>query len=322
MVTMRMIVSCFKKDRNFVYYTEGRIKIHPCLETSDYSIAFIPLPRKDYGIKSTFRDMMALRPSNFIAFQDYVSDNIYLFYNFYRKKINVSLVQDGYKPYPIWHRKRLPLVIAKETMEIYLQMAKRKALIPSFFLRSYKYGKLRYIHELWLEYPDKLPHYINKPIIKIPDFNEESKALCFKLFNYQENKSLQKVILYIGQSLKTDDLRRKEIEIIEQLLSRHSDYSFIYRPHPLVSKEQMKFIHQIKGILVFDKVIPIELLMISMKDSIIVSTWSAALLTNNKECRYYWIYRLLTDNFAQKMQIEIVNPTNHIIEVNSLEEII
>jgi len=322
MVTIRMIVSCFNKDSNIVYYTVRRIKNHPSLPTNDYAIVFIPLPAKDYGVKSVFLDMMATKPSNFIVFQDFLSDNIYLIYNFYRKRIKVSLVQDGFKPYPIWHRKHQFVVIIKETTELYLQMAKRRSLIPSFFLRSYKYGKLRYFKELWLDYPDKLPYKSKKKINKIPDFTEESKTLCFSLFSYCKEKTIENAILFIGQPLKTEELRRREVDTIEKLLSIHSTKTFIYRPHPNMSKEQQDRIIQISGVNIYDKPMPIELLMLSMDNSIIVSPWSTALLTNNKKCRFYWIYKLIFDNFAQAAQYEIVNPTDHIIEVNSIEEVI
>lgn len=324
MVTIRIIVSCFSKDENHIYYTVGRLKKEQFKETNNYGMVFKPLPAKDYGVRSTLNEMLALKPSNFIFFQDNNSDNIYLIYNFYRKHIKVSLVQDGYKPYPIWHRKHLALVVVKETFEMYMQMIKRKALIPSLFLRTYKYGALRFIDALWLEYPDKLPYKTHKSLVQIPAFSQKSKSLCFKLFDYQKEDGFDGSVLYVGQPLRKEYLRKKELDIISRIIKNHPNKRFVYKPHPLVSKEQLSEILNIKEVEIYGKAIPIELLMVSMEDSIIVSPWSAALLTYNDRCRYYWLHKMLfEEEKAQKEnQMEIVNPTNHIREIANLDEIV
>ena len=324
MMTIRMIVTCFNSDNNYVYYTVGRLKSEISLKENYYNIFFKQLPSDNYGVRSTFDNMLSIQPSHFYLFQDNSSDNIYLMYHFHKRKINVSLVQDGYKPYPIWHRKLLPLVVVKETFEFYFQMFKRRALIPSLFLRSYKYGSLRYIDNLWLEFPNKLPYKTDKQLVQIPGFTKEALSLCFLLFAYNPDVVFENVILYIGQPFRQIELRNRELIIIKQILQKNTDKKFIYRPHPLVSKEQLSDIIAIDGVSVYDKAIPIELLMLYMKNSIIISPWSTALLTNNISCRYYWLHKLLfqDEGFSSIKQIEIVNPTNHIREVANIDEIV
>lgn len=324
LVTIRMIASCFCKDENIIYYTVGRLKKEHFIETNNCGMIFKPLPAKDYGVRSTLNEMLASNPSNFIVFQDFYSDIIYLAYHLHKKKIKVSLVQDGYKPYPIWHRKHLAMVVVKETSELYLQMIKRKALIPSLFFRTYKYGALRYIDAFWLEYPDGLPFKTRKELVKIPTFSQESKSMCFKLFDYKKEDGYDGSILYVGQAFRKDYLRKKELIIISDIIKKHSEKRFIYKPHPLVSKEQLSEISKIKGVEIYERSIPIELLMVSMDNSIIVSPWSAALLTYNDRCRYYWLHKMLfEEEIAQKgRQMEIVNPTNHIREVTNVDEIV
>ena len=324
MMTIRMIVSCFSKDENYIYYTVGRLKKEQFIETNNYGMIIKPLPAKDYGVRSTLNEMLALNPSNFVVFQDYISDEIYLTYHFHRKKVKVSLVQDGYKPYPIWHRKHLALVVVKETFELYMQMIKRKALIPSLFLRTYKYGALRYIDAFWLEYPDKLPYKTRKSLVQIPTFSQESKSLCFKLFDYHKEDGFDGSVLYVGQPFRKEYLRKKELDIISQIIKNHPDKRFVYKPHPLMSKEQLSEISNLKGVEIYEKAIPIELLMVSIKNSIIVSPWSTALLTYNDSCRYYWLHKFLfEEEKAQKeKQMDFVNPTDYIREIANLDEIV
>lgn len=322
MLTLRIIVSCYNNDKNFVFYTVGRIKEDNLVNSNTYGITYQPIPRYNYGNKSTVDAMMATDSQNFFVFQDHVSDNIFLIYHLHRKKVKVALVQDGYKPYPVWHRKRLPLVIIKETFELYKQMWKRRAMIPSLVFRSYKYGKLRFVEELWLEYPDKLPYKTSKKIIQIPDFTDESLRLVLTTFSFLPDSIYNDTIFYVGQPLKKESFKKKELEIIKQLIQKYPNNRFVFRPHPNMSKEQLSCIIQIDGVAVYDTPIPIELLLITMKNSIIISPWSTALLTNNKQCRFYWIYKILGRGSLEKIQIEIVNPTSHINVIENLDEIL
>lgn len=323
MLTIRLVSSCFSDDENHVYYTLGRLN-QDLFKKNQFGLVFHELPRKDYGVRDVFDGMSSLNPSRFLLFQDNSSDNIYLLYRFHRRGVTVSLVQDGYKPYPVWHRKHLPLVIVKETFALYHQMFRRHAIIPSFFLVSYKYGSLRYIDELWLEYPDKLPYLTKKQLCLIPSFTNDSLSKCLSLFEYTPDIDLNNVVLYIGQPLRGVALRKRELEIMGQIINLHRDKLFIYRPHPLQLKEQVDEVVKLDGISLYDRPIPIELLMVSLHDSIIISPWSTALLTNNDSCRYYWLYNLMSEDesIGKTIQMEFVNPTHHIIEVNSIQEII
>lgn len=322
MITVRVVLSYFSKDENHIYYTIGRLGHGQFYGHIDENFVFHELPGKDYGVKSTFDEMKSKNPSRFMLFQDNSSDNVYLMYCFHRHGINVELLQDGYKPYPIWHRKNLPLVLFKETLDLYMQMYRRHAVIPSLYLKSYKYGAIKFVDDLWLEYPDKLPNTTRKRIFQIPEFTDESLAMCLKIFDYKPDIQ-DNIILYVGQPLRTSSMQKVELDIINEIVARHTERQFIFRPHPLMTKEQKEEIVKIGGIKVYEKSIPIELLIVSLKGSIIVSPWSTALLTYNKDCRFYWIHRLLTKDkkILASMQMEVVNPTNFIIEVDSIDEI-
>ena len=68
--------------------------------------------------------------------------------------------------------------------------------------------------------------------------------------------------------------------------------------------------------------IPVELLIMQMKDTCIISGYSTALLTNNPSCRFYWTYKLLGNEGRLFSQLQIVNPTKHIKEVSTIDEIV
>ena len=59
-----------------------------------------------------------------------------------------------------------------------------------------------------------------------------------------------------------------------------------------------------------------------MKDTCIISGYSTALLINNPTCRLYGTYKLLGSGGRLFTQVQIVNPTEHIKEVSTIDEIV
>ena len=69
--------------------------------------------------------------------------------------------------------------------------------------------------------------------------------------------------------------------------------------------------------------IPLELLIQSLKRVVVVSAYSAALLMDNPDCKFYYTYPWYAQRGYGKGEFEeksIVNPTKHIKVIASLEE--
>ena len=81
-------------------------------------------------------------------------------------------------------------------------------------------------------------------------------------------------------------------------------------------------ISQIEGIKIIDFPIPVELLILQLKDSYIISGYSTALLTNNPSCHFYWFYKFFGITGRVFSQLQIVNPSSHIKEISSIDEIV
>ena len=72
--------------------------------------------------------------------------------------------------------------------------------------------------------------------------------------------------------------------------------------------------------IIYDK-IPVELYVLTMKNTIIISAASTAMFTFNPTCSYYYTHKLY--NYGRIFsQIEIGNPTSYIKNIDKLEEII
>lgn len=318
LMTIRIILSNFKNCDNYIYIASAnRI---PGNYVSNYSnIHFRRLEAVNYGNYNTINEFISLKSENFFFFQDNSSDNIYIAFHLQRKKIKVALVQDGLKPYPKWHRKHLVLSLFRETFQFYMQMFRRKAVIPSLFLKSYKYGHLKYVDQLWVDYPDKLSSKTNKEIIRIPDMSKEISDEIESILSYRPMANLDNVILYIGQPLKPI-LWKKEIEIINLIKANNPQMQFLYKVHPNTKNEQLENYKSINAFSFVKDNIPAELIIAAMNRSIIVSIYSTALITNNPNCKFYWTRKLYGDS-GIFTQLEIINPTSHIIEVENVSEI-
>ena len=72
---------------------------------------------------------------------------------------------------------------------------------------------------------------------------------------------------------------------------------------------------------IIDDKIPVELYVLTMKNTLIISAASTAMFTYNPTCTYYYTHKLY--NYGRIFtQIEIGNPTDYIIEIEKLEEIV
>ena len=320
LTTFRVIFDKYKDDNNFIYIASEH-RIQGEIKSSLPNVHTRRLPHINYGVYSTLKEFEILNPKNFFFFQDNSSDNIYLSYHLNKLNVNVALVQDGLKPYPIWHRRFLLLNCLKETFEFYKQMFRRWAVIPTLFIKSYKYGKLRFINQLWVDYPNKLPYIPNKKeIIPIPLLNDDVVIEVSRIFKFKPSVPLNNIILYIGHPIRSKLLRKREIKIIKEIISNNQDKPFLFKKHPNISQEQLSLYDEIAGFSYLEDIVPAELIIASMKDSIIVSRYSTALITNNPNCRFYWTHRLY-NNVEVLSQLEIINPTSHITEVNDIAEI-
>ncbi len=70
-----------------------------------------------------------------------------------------------------------------------------------------------------------------------------------------------------------------------------------------------------------DAVFPVELLIASLKDSIIISSYSTSMLYHNPNCHYFWTYPIVAKSGELKKDIERFNPKAYIKVVQNFEEL-
>lgn len=320
MLAINIVFELYKDRKNYIYVTKSRIKRE---FTSEHDfLEYKYLPGKDYGTKSLVKSLLKLDLGHFFYFQEDCSDNIYLTYFLYKNKIPVSLVQDGTKPYHSYHKKHLFLSRVRDTMMIYKEMIRRKSVVPTVLLANYyAYANTKYVTDVWLTCPDKYINASNKTIMKIPDFNAESIMELNSLYGFDESMLDTNAILFIGTPFQFDNDCKMELNIIQDLKAIFANSKVVYKAHPNTSKDMLDKIKAIDGVELFLEKIPAELLILSMKNTIIIGSCSTSMLTYNKTCRYYWTHKKFT-NSREFTTIHIGNPTNYIKEITSVDEIV
>lgn len=318
MLSVNVIFDKYKDYNNLIYYTKGSSRLSGDFYSCEKYIKFCPIlnqPSIDI-----YREMCNAHPDNFLYFQSNSATNLYVAYNLHKKGTKVSLIQDGLKPYVVWNKSHEFLSMVKDTVLTYKQLFRNKMylykIMPIYY---YRYGFDEFIDELWFSYPDKFPYDTTKTKIELPLFSAKALDFINKLFHFEVNQYDLNSLLIVGQPAESIDIENKDVDIITQIA--HARKNVLYKPHPLIQKRHLERIQAIPNIRIVKDGFPVELLMLQLKDTSIISRHSTSMLTNNPSCRYYWTHKLYPKSKLTN-QLEIINPTNHIIEVESINEIV
>lgn len=321
MLSINLIVSQFMDTVNHIYITEGK-RVRKDLFVTEKNIQIHRIAGKNYGTAEFLHQLLDKEPANFFFFQEVSSDNMYLTYWLHHKGVNVALLQDGLKSYMLWERKNLAAHILLDTITFHKEILKRKTYMPYFKLNNlYHYGGWDFIDELWLSFPDKFVNKSNKRLRQLPEFSHLSISMLNEMFDIRQYTINPNDLLFVGQ-YPLREYWDKEIEILNGIIAKFPNKKIIYKSHPNAQPELLEKISQIKGLTIVNYAIPVELLIMQMKDTCIIGEFSTALLTNNPSCRFYWTYKLLGGEGRLFTQMQIVNPTEHIKEVSTIDEIV
>lgn len=311
---VNIAVNHFKDYDNLIIIAGNRVKRH---FSGNSFIRFEKSPDL-YGNNRYLSKLVALNPDRFFFFQENDYDNIYLAYYISRTGATVALCEDGLKPYVVWHKRRLFLNVIMNAFNFYRNCITEKSFVPLLYINRFEYAFTKCINEVWLRFPDSYVNKTKKRIEKL-DFSQESIQLLKQLFEFKF-ESTDNVILYVGQPKRNEDVWEQEYSIVSAIRDKYKDKVFIYKPHPNCDPRQIEKLSGIDNTIVYSERVPVELLILSLTNSLIFSMYSTGLLVENRSCKYYWIHKMINDPIVFS-QLEIVNPTKHIKEVNNIDEI-
>lgn len=317
LMSVNTIFNNYKDYNNIIYFLKGRID-NDILSNEDF-IVFKELERNKFGNTDFVNHLKELKPERFFFFQENCSETLFLLNKLSKTDIIISLLQDGVKPYNHYKKKRLLYCILRDTINDYKEMFQRKQMALIGFHNNYKYAFSKEVDEVWLTYPEKYNNRTKKKLIQLPYYSEESIKFCNQLFNFKVDFDVES-ILYLGQAWKPIYWEREK-EIFDYILQKFPEKKIIYKAHPNSEKGQLDLYKDYNNILIIKDMIPAELYVLVMKNTIILSAVSTSMFAYNETCKYYYTYKLyyFGNIFTQ---VDPGNPTDHIINIDNMNEIV
>ena len=261
-------------------------------------------------------------PNHFFFFQAINAINIFLGHTLAKRGVEISLGPDGYGTYSKFKKKNWLLSFLRDTFKQNKFLIKNKLLANTILpFDYYSFGNHKFINNLWITHPEQYEHRSKNKvnICKLPEFNQDSIDFIKKCFDFKEQYPTEHVIYYFNQPFWSS-LIDKEFVFLEDVVKQFPDKKIIIKLHPLTASEVVKKYKKIPNVELIESTVPAEVLLLNLKKCIVFSGWSTVLITENKDCNYYFnypIYKSLDDKILS--QIEIV-ALNHIKFIHSPKE--
>lgn len=270
-------------------------------------------------MRQIIKELLTIHYYKFIYFMEQRALEYYFSDVLSRKGTIICLGQDGLKPYAsVLHFDLHWRII--ETYRIYAFLFSNKLFIKRFSLVSFKYAYLKCTDELLLTHPEAYNNWSKKKLIKINFDNDLQKINKLKkLFVFEKDQITLNDNSFFFVNQPNTNLFDYEIEFLNRIRNKFPEATIYIKIHPLTPKSQLILYNQISNCIIIDTSIPAELYISSLKNSIILSFWSTALLFHNKTCNYFWLYELILNEGIRYEKMCITNPTEHINIVKSFE---
>ena len=315
MIAINIITTMYSEFENHIYIQRrGRLNDIDDLGSS------IHIHKMDDNIayQEILLQMKDKMPNRFFIFQEYACLELFLSYNLSKLGAIICLVPDGLKPYVVWHKKHEFFSALKDTFTTYSFIYSQKAVIPKFVLvQNYKYGRCPFVNEVWLQYKAGYSNKYRKKIVEIREFTAKTLEIINRCFHYDFSNYVNSDIVVVEQPTKNID---DDIDIVKKIHDKFPHKQMVIKTHPLMSKEHIRRINELEFVEIIKVVFPVELLLLNLKRAIVISSHSASFFVKNPNCNYYWIHRLYSPTKVMS-QLTVVNPTEHIVEVDSIDDI-
>jgi hypothetical protein len=259
----------------------------------------------------------------FILFNHHAYLSVYMAKMLHKNGTEIHLAPDGMKVYNT-NRKITPRwsLMAALHFQKFLRVNQFEF---QWHVPKLGYANLKEIKKLHIDFPQAYDNYNRKEIEELKILQSPlAKKMVSTFFNFMITDDLErtdKIILFLNQPYKSQPLYDFEIEVLQFLALNYLDYQLVVKLHPATEPEQLEKMKKISRIKFISKSYPAELYIAQLVNSMVVSFFSTACLINNENSRIYWLTNIINERKIMLDFFSIQNPTNHIIEVNNLNEI-
>lgn len=284
---------------------------------------YLEIDSKCTNIKNEIKELLRVNFEKVFIFLEQLSINVYLVSHFKKRGSIICLAPDGNKPYYSIDKVAIGSRV-KETIKTYRFLFKTGLYYFKPYFLSWNYANLRPLDEIWVTYPEQFFFGNNKKVIEFKVMpNNKVVENISNFFNFNILDTIKKpegIIFYTNNILYQQDAYDVEIETMKKLKERFSENAFYVKYHPLTPPVQIEKFKEL-GLICFCTSIPAELFIASLKNSIILGFWSASLMIENTDCKFYWLHKYLIKSGKMVDYINLSNPTKHIIDIDNLNDI-
>lgn len=274
-------------------------------------------------IKETLDYVLSKPYEKLILFLEQAPVNQYLINKLSPKGTTISIAPEGTRPYITIARSAIPSRL-RATIKNYRFFKTQKLKVNRLYFVSNKNGFLKQTDEVWINHPDSYDNVTRKKVVPISLYTSENETKkASEIFNFDISKEMTEtegVLFYINQWYVEFKVYDFELQVLQAILDKYPDKKIYIKLHPNTHAFQIEKFEKMDRIVLNRSTVPAELFLINLKNSIVFSFWSAALLIGNPSSKFYWLHKLLE---KQKLMDwwSIVNPTKHIKEVEDVNEI-
>lgn len=258
----------------------------------------------------------------------------YIAYLLKQRNVPTSLVQDGLGLYmflPFTFRERvsnckwsynfLKTLGIKDTHFMHKCFG-RKGHWGKIFCSYDVMAESDIVSYIWLTSPEKA-RYAHSKVKRIPEFSINSVNNSRSFFNYNCHSDIS---LHKNDFLFVDQRIDGTSEFIHELSNKYQSSIIYVKLHPRSPRSWADSFKDLPNVKMIDSMrgIPIELLTQTLQEGIVLSAYSAALLLNNPNCKFFYVYPWYAKRGYGKGEFEektIYNPTQHIRVISSINEI-
>jgi len=241
-----------------------------------------------------------------------------------KKKCSVCLFQDGLKPYNNLRGQSLGMLIGDIKTWRWLWRNGIREMKPARLLQTKKYAYTDEVDSIYLTFPQSYSNWNGKDINKIEFITHAVfKDILEKVFLWKEEllSIHDGIIFYLTQPMHHD--ANIEIEFLRSL-KKALNKPLVLKLHPLTGKEQIiKYKNISTDVYIIDSIIPAEIYIMNLTNSIILSINSTSMFYNSPTNRYYYVTNIFRDKIKRLARYKFnQSPSEHISMINNINEIV
>lgn len=275
--------------------------------------------------KNNLDKLLKFKFSSFIFFQEQDALVIIMINKYVEYKTNIYLYQDGLKPY-VMNAMKFSIGLILHDIKQNFWIKKNGYPVKNYlsFVNCKKYGQLRGVNKLFLTFPEAYDNWNNLKLERLnPTFNEQFTNILKKVFEWKDSllSDKERVIFFMNQPMHDDG--SFEISVLNKLMKKYPKSKIYIKYHPLTSEIKINKYKELDNVVIIESKIPAELFISQLKNSIILSICSTSMFINNEDCKFYWISEIQENNNIERLKrYKIINPTNHVVSVKTVDEIV